>query len=81
MGIFGLLILNCAEDLVFINLVHALEDDRIANFSDEHNKSRWRVVILREGPDKENGVHDSEEGFSDLRKLPAGVQKLVEETS
>lgn len=81
MGLLWLLSLDEAKDLLTIDLLVASVDDRVANLTDENNKPGWRVVVLRIGPDKEDGVHDWDEEVNNVLKLVGWVGKLVEQFS
>jgi len=59
-------------------MVSALADDCIANLSDQDDESRWSVVMLGIGPNKENGVHYWDEELRDLWHLFHLVGELVE---
>ena len=71
-------VLDCTENLVTVDLLAALEDDGVANLSDEDQEACWGVVVLRVGPDEEDGVHDGDEELRDFSKVERGVDELVE---
>jgi hypothetical protein len=62
-----------------INVVLALGDDRIADFADENNKARRRIVMVRVLPDKQNSVHHRHKEFGNLRELKRGRNQVNEE--
>lgn len=71
--------LNESEDLGTIDVVAASIDDGIADLSDQHDQSRWSVVVLRVSPDQPDGVHDWDEQISGKCKLLRVIRELVEE--
>lgn len=74
----GLFVLDGLEDLAAVNSGATLLNDRVADLSDEHHKSRGRVVILRVVPDEQNGVHNGHEVLSHLREVFRCVAEIVE---
>ena len=77
-GIAGVFVLDGTKDLIRVDLLAALEDDCVANLTDENKQAGWRVVVLRVGPDQQNGVHDGDEALGDFGKFERGVDELVE---
>ena len=78
MSIAWVLILDSTENFVTINLLAALEDNGIANLTDQDQKASWSVVVLRIGPDKEDGMHDRDKELRDFHEIKRSVHKLVE---
>ena len=54
------------EDLLTVDFIAADSNNGIADLSDENNKSRWSVVVLRVGPNKQDSVHNWNEDLSDV---------------
>jgi len=79
MGLLWLLSLDETEDLLTIDVLVASGDNRVANLTDENNEPGWRVVVLRVGPDEENGVHDWHEELDYVLKLVGWVGELIEQ--
>jgi hypothetical protein len=79
MSLLWLLTLDEAEDLLTIDVLVASGNDRVANLTDENDEPGWRVVVLRVGPDKEDGVHDWDEEFNYVLKLIGWVGELIEQ--
>jgi len=79
MSFHWLLALDECENLLTINVVSASIDDGVADFSDEHNQSRWSVVMLRVGPYQSNRMHDWYKQVSSISKLFRGVGELVKQ--
>lgn len=72
--------LDESEDGWSIDGSTASVDDGVTDLSDQDNKSSWGVVMLRVGPDEQNGVHDWNEKVNHLIQLLSGIGKLVEQT-
>lgn len=78
MSVRGILVLDGFKHFVAVNVVAALVDDSIADFTDKDNQAGWRVVVLRVGPDEQNGVHDGHEELNNLMEVFAGVNEVTE---
>jgi len=78
-GLSSVLILDSVKDFLAINKSAALGNDGVADLSDENDKASRGVVVLRVGPDEENGVHDGHKELSNLVGLIAGADELAEE--
>jgi hypothetical protein len=79
MSFLWLLSLDETKDLLTIDVLVASGNDRVANLTDENNKPGWGVVVLRVGPDEEDGVHDWDEEFNYVLKLIGWVGELIEQ--
>lgn len=55
-GSWGLL--KKLEDHCSGNVDPGRLDDGVTNFTDQHDKSGWRVIVLGVFPDEQDGVHD-----------------------
>ena len=75
-GFTWLLVFDEGKDLVAVDRVAALVDDRVRNLSDQHDKAGRRVVVLRVGPDQQDGVHDGHEKLVDVSQLLALIRQL-----
>ena len=67
------------EDLLTVDFVAADSNNGIADLSDENNKSGWSVVVLRVGPNKQDGLHNWLKELSDVFERQSWVSELVEE--
>ena len=54
-------------------------DDGVADLSDQDNESRWSVVVLGVGPDKQNSMHNWNEQLSDVIQILSSISQLIEE--
>ena len=77
MSFLWLITFDESEDFLSINLLTASIDNSVANLADQHNKPRWRVIVLGVGPDHENGVHDWNKEVSDIFQLVGWVCELI----
>jgi hypothetical protein len=80
-GFFWLFSFDEAKDFFTTDLANALVDDSVANFSDQHNKPGWSVVMLRVSPDKQNSMHDRDEQFSNIIQLFSTISELIEKVT
>jgi hypothetical protein len=62
-----------------IDVVVALNDDSIADLTDEDHESRGGVVELGVSPDHEDGVHDGDEQVSNVGEFLRFVDQVLEE--
>jgi hypothetical protein len=65
--------------LVLVNERLASIDDGVGDLSDEDNKPGRSVVVLRVGPDQQDGVHDGHEQVRDLSEVLGVLAKGIEE--
>ena len=73
MSINCFFILDSFENFGSINGASALFNDCVANLANENNETCGSVVVLRVVPDKEDCVHDWNEGLCDVIKFFGGV--------
>jgi G:T/U-mismatch repair DNA glycosylase len=74
-----LTVLDGGDDSLTVNEVAGRLDNSIANLSDENDKSRWSVVVLRVVPDEQDVVHDRYEVLNDLSYFLVLVSERQEE--
>lgn len=79
MSLFWLFTLDEAKDLLTIDVLVASGNDRVANLTDENYEPGRRVVVLRIGPDEEDGVHDWHKELNYLLKVIGWVGELIEQ--
>jgi hypothetical protein len=77
-GFIGNFSSNRFLDAVTINVGVAIQDNLVANLTDEYNKPSGGVVVAGIGPDHENSVHDRDKSFLGFNKLNTSVHKLTE---
>ena len=70
--------LDCAEDTLRADLIATLLDYGVANLADEHKQAGWCVVVLRVGPNQQNGVHDGDKALSNFWKLVRVIVEIIE---
>mmetsp|Transcript_20734 Transcript_20734/g.31851 ORF Transcript_20734/g.31851 Transcript_20734/m.31851 type:complete len:572 (-) Transcript_20734:732-2447(-) len=80
-GLLGLISLDVHEDLLAVNGVAASVDDGVADFSDQHHQAGRRVVVLRVGPDEQDGVHDGHEQVGGVLQFVAVARQLIEQVN
>ena len=73
MSINSFFILDGFENFWSINRASALFDDCVANLANENNETCGSVVVLRVVPDKQDGVHDWNEGLGNVIEFFGGV--------
>jgi hypothetical protein len=78
-GDLWLIRIDKSEDGWSIDGSTASVDNGIADLSDQDNKSSWGVVMLRVGPDEQNGVHDWDEKVNHIIQLLSCIGELVEQ--
>jgi len=66
------------ENLVLVNERLASVDDGVGDLSDEDNKSGRSVVVLRVGPDQQDGMHDGHEQVRDLSQVLGVLAERIE---
>jgi len=71
--------LDEAEDLLTVDLSAASLNDCVADFSDENNKTRRSIVVLRVVPDKQNGMHNWNEELGNIVQVLRWISKGVEQ--
>ncbi len=72
------IILDCTKDFVAVDLLTTLENDGIADLSDEDQEASWSVIVLRVGVDQHDGVHDRDEVLGNIGQIERGVDESVE---
>jgi len=78
MSLLWLLGLNEVEDSETVDGISASDDDGIADFSDENDKSCWGVVVLRVFPNKEDGLHDWSKEVNHFWEIGTSADQIVE---
>lgn len=59
------------ENLFSVDLVTASNDDSVADFSDENNKTGWSVVVFGVSPNKQDGMHNWNKKLGNIIQLHA----------
>ena len=77
-GFLGSVTLKSFENTVSVNEVVTLPDNGVTDLADEHDQAGRGVIVRGVGPDHEDGVHDGDEGLSDLRDVFALVNEIFE---
>ena len=78
MSLTWVFVFDRAKNFVAVDLLAALGNDGVADLSNENQEARGSVVVLRVGPDKQDGMHDGHEELSNFSQIKRSISEFVE---